>query len=432
MPDNFNPGLPTFNPANNLQRPLAVANQPAATVQPVANAPRPQDQYQAAPNAPAPRDPQQEAIFGVYALSLNDQNPVAVSQAIGVLENLGPAFREQAAAAVRAQLVPGQNPMRSQVLVDALTRWGDKQSTGAIQNLLRDPDPAVRESAAKAFAVLAGVPGVATSPMANGPTNAAAPAGAAPQAPQGPVTQVDQATQALALSYVERMRRAIDVSTVAVEIATQPTKVQAAILKALAADPSFTDDGAFDMLTKMLAPKAREPEALDALRAVLNRPGTYTTKMAIAKSRAGIATLYFGTPADQAGYLRLLAEKDRFLQDSMRGKMIEILMKSRPDVLQTRAAIVTLGALANDRYTAQASKAFEALASLKTPFARDVIGESQFWRNRHDTEYIIAALRQLKSIPGPYTPLTLENIRWVSQNMSTEAKAAAKAFLEGK
>jgi hypothetical protein len=409
----------------------APVNQPGATQAPVNQGTPPpvaQDQYQATPGAPPPRDPQQAAVFGVYAMQLNMPSPVEVSQAIGVIENLGPAFRQDAINAVRNQLVPGQNPMKNQVLMDALVRWGDKQALPTLQRMMSDPDAGVRTTAAKAYAQMAGVAGARPDPMGNQGTPGAAPANVPAAAPGAPL---DQATQIVVDGYVTRLKNRLEMATAAYEVAQLPMNQLAAVTKALCDDATFSDDRAFNLISTALAKRIKEPGAVDALRYILNRPGKLQSRdMAYAKSRAAIATLHYGTPADQAGFLKLLAEPI-YTGFQLKKIMIDSLLK-RPDLLSQQATIVTLGAIMNDKDSATAGiAAAHALAEAKSAFARDTLGESGFWKlSGRSTQDKLWALDWLNKHPAPYSAGTVENLRWLVANGDPQVKKKAGELLK--
>lgn len=397
--DNVNGPGSLFPPG--LLPQAAPQNAPAA----VTNAPPPLTADQFRPTAAAQaQDPQKDAIFAVYSATLAYGEPIQVSQALAALEGLGAAFRDRVIATIKASLTPGQPPMKSLVLLDALERMGATDALPQVQAMLNDPDPEVRATATKQFGRLAGI----TTHQPAAPTPAQQP-GAGPQ----PAAPGNAAMDTWSRAQIDRMRRFPDLPTVCLELAQLPMNQLGPLLTTLAADMSFDDDRAFNLLTKAVAARVREPGAVDALRAVLNRPGELSsTDMSFAKSRAALATLHFGTPSDQAGYLRLLVDRT----SRVGYEQMQVLIKSlgaRPDLLRERAATVALASILNrDLVGIEIVKAASAkLAETNTPLAWQALGEAKYWRESLAPEQYRFFLSQLEKAPKPLSPGTIATLQ---------------------
>lgn len=418
-----------------------------------------QDQFSATPGAPAPRDPQVLANIAVYSLQLGSSNPVDVSQAIAYLDAAGPAYRQDAIAAVKQHLSPGLDPMAAGSMLDALERWHATDAAPQIQLMISSPNPAVSGAASQAYARMWGMVGAQPNPFnpptqpAGVPTAGAAPGAPAPAvaapgmapgmpapgaAPGAPPAQPGAAPMTstglppgFVQSYVKRLEDPTQAPGTLVEIAQMPMGQLTAIVQAAASDPTIWREETFEAMSQMLCNRVKEPGALDGLRAILNRPGMkYTDPYERGKTRAAVALLNFGTPQDVQSVLRFMAD-EKNMNNQLRKILIDQIAQ-KPDVLAQPAVTMLLGAMMSDEHSFDAGiAAAHALGMTKTAQARDMLGTSPIltssWTPANQKVWVLGYLGMQ---PPPYSAATVAVLRDLARSKDKNVAQAAQNLLK--
>lgn len=259
-----------------------------------------------------------------------------------------------------------------------------------------------------------------------GPTPGA-PAAPGPSALPAPVfAPLTPELQALAAKF----RSHFDMGTAAVELAKLPSAQAAAVAVAVFQDPLMDNDKALNLIATVLTKRVREPGMVEALR-VLHRVQLVTSRYQYeAKLKAAIAMLHFGTPSDLADTLRLLSSN--WIGTSEQKVLLIRAIASKPEALAHPATLDMLIAVMKEHdITIVRVAVAQALGRIKSPKARDAIGESPVLTySMIDTQNLVPVLEALAQHPAPYTPLTVHHLRKIARDSSGQAKELATSLLK--
>ncbi len=415
-----------FNPTtapNVANRPLTGPAVPPPGAQvPGAMAPAPAmapDQTQLAQPA---KDPQVLAAIAIYGYQLSSTNPVDVSMALSTLEGMGPQYRAEVNAAVVAQLKPGLDPMKTEVLLDYVARHKVREAVPMLQQLTMAGESRLRAAASQVYSDVLGLGANAAGvPQAPG----AAPAGMPPGGPLPPAGPLPPEL----VGYLERLKQDGPVAAqAAVEIAQLPGPQMTAVVRA-ALDAKINIYGMDNLLSTILTKRVKEPGALDLLRQIQKMNGYGASQEA--KMRAAVALIYHGTPQDLPDILRVVIGKDGGISTKARKLLIDAL-SSRPDMLNNPVTTTTLIATMNDRNAWPANiAAAKALSATRSAQARDALGASPIINdttyNESDRVFVINLIGKH---PGPFPSYVIDTLKKAEKDKEEAVAKAAKAMLK--
>lgn len=402
------------NPGVGFNRLLTPTPPPVSTgAPPVPTPAMAPDQAQVA----AARSPQILAMLPIFAHQLSSNNPVDVTMALSALESYGPAYKADVTAMVVQQLSPGIGTMQAQELISYLVRNNATEAAPKLLEMIQYGSGDGKIVASAAYGKLAG----ATPPNQ---TVAAGPAGTAPGAYVTPGVGVPPELQGL----LERLKRSgNDSNDAAVEIARLPTPQLIALAKSGIA--SNLGSGIDTLLMTALCKRVPDAGTVDAVRETLKSHASSLSTDGLV--RAELALIYHGDARDLPGILRTIVKGyGGFVTYETRAALIRGIM-TRPEMLNNPVTTTALGAIMQDGGSWGAGmQAAEALAVIRSPAARDALGDAPMIRNSSfSTAKRVRVLQLLTQHPKPFNQYTIDAVRAATNDIDKEVAAAAKATL---
>jgi hypothetical protein len=398
------------------------------------------------------KDPAVLQAVGHYAQQLQSTNPVDVTMALSALDGLGPVYRQEVNGAVMQAMRSGVDPITLQELSDYLIRNQVAGAAQKLQMLSQDVNPQMRAIASSAYAKLVTPPvtQAAQAPGSVGPELASSPIGAQavmpgsvpqtgaagavkpgiqPTAP-GVANGTPGAAPAASTPEVEAFMARLREFSSSVQAESELPKMSTAQLLAVA--QTAHGDGrirpqSLEAIIAALNQRIKEPGVMDFMRAVVASDGYHVS--GTAKARAAVALTCFGTKDDLPAIQKFLAARAG-LMVLHKEVVLECLVKRR-DFLEDPATVALLKALLYDRNTSTVGLvAMRILGALKTPKARDIIGEAPILTSgSYHAQERIEALKILAGFPKPYSEATLAKLKVVAGDGDPAIAKEAKALL---